>query len=69
MEIKLEGKEFIMLQSLLKASGLTDTGGSAKLAIVGGQVLVDGVVETRRGKKIHAGQVVSYFGKTVTVVA
>jgi ribosome-associated protein len=69
MDFKLEGEEFILLQSLLKASGLCDTGGEAKNVIKDSQVKVDGVVEVRRGKKITAGQTVSYNGKTVKVTA
>jgi len=69
IEVNLEGEEFIPLQSLLKLSGLCDTGGEAKHAIVGGEVKVDGEVETRRGKKITAGQNVSFKGKTVQVLA
>lgn len=69
MEFKLEGEEFILLQSLLKASGLCDTGGEAKSAIVDGNVTVDGEVETRRGKKIRNGQVVIYNGKTIKVIS
>ena len=68
MEIKLDGEEFILLQSLMKVAGLCDTGGEAKNVIKDGQVKVDGAVETRRGKKIVSGQVVSYNGKTIKVV-
>lgn len=67
MEFKLIGHEFITLQSLLKAAGLTQSGGEAKVAITGGQVLVDGEVELRRGKKIRAGQKVSFAGKEIKV--
>lgn len=67
-EIKLDGEEFILLQSLLKYSGICDTGGEAKAIITEGKVKVDGVVETRRGKKIRAGQVVFYNGLTVKIV-
>ena len=67
-EIKLDGEEFILLQSLLKFSGLCDTGGEAKAVITEGKVKVDGVVEERRGKKIRAGQAVFYNGLTVKVV-
>jgi ribosome-associated protein len=59
--------EFITLQSLLKAAGLTDTGGAAKIAILAGEVMVDGEVELRRGKKIRAGQKVSFAGQEITV--
>jgi ribosome-associated protein len=69
LEFKLEGKEFITLQSLLKVTGLRDTGGNAKHAITGGEVMVDGEVELRRGKKIRAGQVVSLGGQEIAVVA
>jgi ribosome-associated protein len=68
MEFKLEGEEFILLQALLKASGLCDTGGEAKSAIADGQVTVDGEVETRRGKKLRSGQTVVFAGKKVQVV-
>lgn len=69
MEFKLEGEEFILLQALLKASGLLSSGGAAKAEIVGGAVKVDGEVETRRGKKIRAGQVVSFDGQDIKVIA
>ncbi len=68
MEFKLEGEEFITLQSLLKASGLSNTGGAAKFAVVSGEVKVDGETEIRRGKKIRAGQVVSYAGEEIKVI-
>ena len=67
-EIKLDGEEFILLQSLLKYSGLCETGGEAKAVIAAGEVKVDGVVETRRGKKIRSGQNVFYKGLTVKVL-
>jgi ribosome-associated protein len=69
MEIHLEGEEFILLQALLKLSGLCDTGGGAKAEILAGKVRVDGVVEIRRGKKIRAGQSVEYAGKKLLVLA
>lgn len=69
MEFKLEGEEYIELQALLKVSGLAETGGAAKMAISAGEVTVDGVVETRRGKKIRQGQTVACKGQTVTVLA
>ena len=50
--------EFIQLDKSLKATGVTGTGGEAKVLIQDGQVRVDGEVETRRGRKIRAGMVV-----------
>lgn len=68
MEFKLSGHEFITLQSLLKAAGLTQSGGEAKVAITTGLVMVDGEVEMRRGKKIRTGQKVSFAGKDIKVL-
>ncbi len=67
MEVNLEGEEFILLQSLLKLSGVCETGGEAKALIAEGKIQVDGVVETRRGKKIRAGQKVFYKGIIINV--
>lgn len=58
----------IELQQLLKAVGCAPTGGSLKAMIQGGAVKVDGVVETRRSKKIRKGQVVVYEKWEITVV-
>ena len=69
MEFQLEGEEFITLQALLKVTGLCDRGGDAKVVIITGQVKVDNVVEKQRGKKIRAGQVIQFDGKTVNVFA
>ena len=50
--------EYITLDALLKASGLADSGGAAKVLIAAGGVQVDGQVETRRGRKLRGGEVV-----------
>lgn len=51
-------KDFIKLSALLKAADIADSGGQAKILIQDGCVRVNGVVETQRGKKIRAGDVV-----------
>ena len=45
----------IRLGQLLKAAGLVDTGGEAKVVLSEGQVSVNGEVETRRGRQLHPG--------------
>ena len=50
--------EFIKLDSLLKFSGLCDTGGFAKELIQAGKVKVNGEICTMRGKKIRSGDFV-----------
>ncbi len=47
--------EYITLDALLKASGLVTSGGAAKLLIADGGVRVNGEAETRRGRKLRAG--------------
>lgn len=66
MEVKID-TEYIKLDQLLKFSGLADTGGIAKEAIQNGEVLVNGEVETRRGKKIRKEDVVEFRGEKVVV--
>ena len=59
--------EFIKLQDLLKFSGLTGTGGEAKVLIQEGEVSVNGEVCTMRGKKLRPGDVVTLEGIALTV--
>lgn len=60
--------EFIKLGQLLKLAGLVGSGVDAKFLIQDGEVLVNGEVETRRGKKIYPGDVVEFDGAKVTVL-
>ena len=48
----------ITLGQALKASDLVESGGEAKLLIQAGEVLVNGEVETRRGRRLKDGDVV-----------
>jgi ribosome-associated protein len=57
----------IQLDQFLKWQGLVSTGGQAKLIIQGGEVRLNGVVETRRKKKLVAGDKVTFAGRTVVV--
>ena len=57
----------IELCQFMKFGGLTDSGGEAKQLISEGQVLVNGVVETRKRKKLAAGDHVVWGGKAIVV--
>ena len=57
----------IQLDRFMKITGLAATGGQAKLAIQGGEVLVNGQLETRRKKKLRAGDEVTFHGRTFRV--
>lgn len=50
--------EYIELDKLLKAAGLADSGGQARMLITEGLVRVDGKPESRKTAKIRAGQLV-----------
>jgi ribosome-associated protein len=58
---------YIELNAFLKLKGLAPTGGQAKLLIRSGAVLVNGSVETRNKRKLHAGDVVRVNEKEWTV--
>jgi len=57
----------IQLDQFMKLAGMVSTGGQAKLVIQGGEVLLNGVVETRRKKKLKTGDKVTFDGQTVVV--
>ena len=69
MEVIKLRDEYIKLGQVLKAAGLVETGVDAKYAIEDGLVKVNGEVATQRGKKLHAGDVVSYDGETIKIEA
>jgi ribosome-associated protein len=51
-------REPVELFKILKFEGLAATGGEAKMMIANGQVTVNGEVETRKRKKIVAGDTI-----------
>lgn len=59
--------DFIKLGQALKLAGLVESGVDAKIEVQEGQVKVNGVVETQRGKKIHPGDVIEFDGQQVKV--
>lgn len=67
MEIIKIRDDFIKLGQALKLAGLVESGVDAKIEVQEGQVKVNGVVETQRGKKIHPGDVIEFDGQQVKV--
>lgn len=59
--------EFIKLGQAIKAAGLVASGVEAKIVIQDGEVKVNGVVETQRGKKLFGGEVVEYNGSSILI--
>lgn len=67
MTFDLEGRDFIELNNLLKVTGLCPSGGIAKMVIADGEVLVDGVVETRKRCKVRSGQRVEFSEQQIEI--
>jgi ribosome-associated protein len=63
----MSATEVIKLDQFLKFMGVAATGGQAKLMIQDGEVMVNGEVETRRGRKLVVGDRVSALGETFEV--
>jgi ribosome-associated protein len=52
--------EMIRLGQFLKLSGLIDSGADAKTVIADGLVMVNDVVEHRRGRQLRSGDTVTF---------
>jgi ribosome-associated protein len=58
----------VELFKLLKFEGLCDSGGQAKALIADGHVAVNAETETRKRRKINAGDTIEFDGETYRVV-
>ena len=66
-ELNQQQPSIIRLDDFLKCQGLVGTGGEAKIRIQSGEVLVNGLVETRRRKQLQAGDIVELSGERLVV--
>lgn len=67
LDFKLEGP-YIELIQLLKAIGVAQTGGHAKMIVDENDVVRNGAVETRRRAKIVVGDVIVIGGEVEVTV-
>ena len=67
MEIIKLRDEYIKLGQALKAAGFVESGVDAKFVIQDGVVSVNGEIEVQRGKKLYAGDVVSFDGQEIRI--
>ena len=67
MEIIKLKDEFIKLGQALKLAGVVEDGVEAKYVIQDGEVRVNGETETRRGRKLYDGDVISYKGEEIRI--
>ncbi len=57
----------LRLDQLLQLAGVVQTGGQAKFMIQAGEVAVNGEIDTRRKRKLSAGDVVQFDGQDYPV--
>ena len=69
MEVIKLRDEYIKLGQALKAASLVESGVDAKFAIEDGLVKVNGETEYQRGKKLRAGDTVTFQGETICIGA
>lgn len=60
-------EEYIKLGQALKAASLVESGVEAKEVIQEGLVSVNGEIDTRRGRKLYAGDIVSFDGEDIKI--
>lgn len=60
-------REPVELYKILKFEGMVGTGGEAKLVISDGLVRVNGKIETRKRKKIVAGDTIEFDQDTIRI--
>lgn len=61
--------ESIRLGQFLKLANLVESGSDAKPLLADGQVSVNGEIETRRGRQLVSGDVVSVGGQAAQVAS
>lgn len=67
MEVIRLRDEYIKLGQALKAAGLVESGVEAKEVITEGLVTVNGETDTRRGRKLYAGDTVLFDGEEIRI--
>ncbi|MFT5336372.1 MAG: ribosome-associated protein [Sphingobacteriales bacterium] len=69
IDFALDGHEFIPLNQLLKVTQVVNSGGMANEIITDGLVIYNGETETRKRKKVYAGDKVEVaeFGFSISV--
>jgi ribosome-associated protein len=62
-------REPVELYKILKFEGMVSSGGEAKSVIADGRVLVNGVIETRKRKKIVSGDIIVFGQEKIRIHA
>lgn len=65
-EFEISG-EYIELVKLLKAAGICQTGGHAKIVVTEGEVKLNGEPELRKKRKIRKGDCVEFENQRINI--
>ena len=60
-------REPVELYKILKFEGLASSGGEAKSVIAAGQVSVNGMIETRKRRKIISGDILDFMQEKILI--
>lgn len=60
-------KEPVELYKILKFEGMVGSGAEAKIVVASGLVTVNGVIETRKRKKIVSGDIIVFHNEKMRV--
>jgi ribosome-associated protein len=67
-DVRIRG-DMIRLGQLLKLAGVVDSGGEIHDLLAEEVVLVNGAPEQRRGRQLHAGDVISVSAEELQIVS
>lgn len=67
-QFELGDYEYIELNKLLKLLSLVATGGESNVVITEGEVLVNGITETQKRKKLRKGDIVVFGVTKISIV-
>ena len=67
-EVKIS-TEYIKLGQFLKFAAIIDSGAEAKDFLMENEVIVNGIKEERRGKKLYPGDVIELFNEKYIIKA
>ena len=67
MQQVIINSEPVELYKVLKFEGLVGSGGEARRVIAEGMVLLNGETETRKRKKVSAGDIIEFAGQQLVL--
>ncbi len=60
---------FVTLGQFLKIAHIIQTGGEAKMFLLDNEILIDGVIDNRRGRKLYPGTKIKCLNNEYEIVS